>query len=65
MAKILIESENDRGTTAVVWDAGEGDEPWYVYRCDCGAEGTDRGDFADTVADAEVHVDLQCLGRPT
>lgn len=65
MAKILIESENGRGTTAEVWDAGRDDESWYVYRCQCGAEDSDRGDLADTIASAEVHVDLQCPGQPT
>jgi hypothetical protein len=64
MAKILIESENGRGTTAEVWDAGRDDEPRYVYRCQCGTEDTDRGNLADTIAVAEIHVDLQCRGVP-
>jgi hypothetical protein len=65
MAKILIQGER---ATAEVLDLnidpidGADDEPWYVYQCEHGHEGTDRGGFGDTIAIAEVHVDLQCPG---
>ena len=34
-----------------------GVEPWWVATCTCGASGSDRGNFEDTVQYALVHVE--------
>jgi hypothetical protein len=60
MAKILVQGE--RATAEIVNLSGPWMDSWYVYRCEHGHEGTDRGGFGDTIAIAEVHVDLQCPG---
>ena len=63
MAKILIVPDGgsthrmtveDQNAGMADWD---GVEPWYVATCTCGTQGTDRGNFEDTMQYAVVHVE--------
>ena len=60
MAKILIVGE--RATAEIVDIEPDPADEWCVYRCEHGHEGTDRGNFEDTVQVAVYHVDMQCTG---
>lgn len=56
MASVRVIS--DDGLTTVYVDTTEVDgEPYARGTCECGADVDDRGNFADVVAAAEVHVD--------
>lgn len=56
MAKIMVKGQW-RSEAGITQDPETG---WTAFVCACGASGSDRGDFAGTIAAAEVHVDHQC-----
>jgi hypothetical protein len=56
MAQITVRNTY-RSVANIVQDPGTG---WTAFQCACGLTDTDRGDFADTITAAEVHVDQQC-----
>jgi hypothetical protein len=56
MARITV-TNSYRSAANIVQDPETG---WTEFQCACGVTDTDRGDFADTINAAEVHVDHQC-----
>lgn len=59
MSRVQVVSDDGRTVVDIAEEDRDG-EPWTIAVCSvCGQIDDDRGNFEDTVQQAQIHVDLQ------
>lgn len=60
MTHIKVYSEDWSREATVINRSGPAEDPDWHWTCNFGHEGTDRGNFEDTVNDADGHLEFRC-----